>query len=93
MVLAINRLGVKRMVIETNKVQNNMAVSDAEAKANPKMVKAAVLAQIKRWIGNGSFQRQPIRLASKVLTSRYVLTWKRLPNSARIIKCRICVHV
>ena len=92
LVLTIDKLGVKRMVIETNKVQSNMAVSDAEIKANPEMVKSAVLAELKRWIENESFRRQPIARASNILTSRYVLTWKRQPDGIRIMKCRICVH-
>ena len=61
LVFSIDKLGVKRMVIETNKVQNNMAVSDDEIRNNPDMVKSAVLAEIKRWIDNSSFRRQPAR--------------------------------
>ena len=92
LVFSVDQLGVKRMVIETNKVQNNMAVSDDEIRNNPEMVKSAVLAEIKRWIDNKSFTRQRSRDASNILTSRYVLTWKRQDDGTRIMKCRICVH-
>ena len=48
LVCTIDRCGVKRMVVETKKLQNNMTASDPEAKANPEMVKAAILAGKKR---------------------------------------------
>ena len=60
------------MVVETNKVQSNMAVSDAGTKANPEMVKAAVPAELTRWIDDESFRRQPTRQAINEVTSRYV---------------------
>ena len=45
-----------------------------------------------RWIENCSFRRRARRHASNVLSSRYVLTWKRQPDGGRLMKCRLCVR-
>ena len=91
-VLAVDRAGIKRSLIETNKTQSNMTVSDDEMRQHPEMVKAAILAELRRWVDNGSFKRQPRREAKNLLTSRYVMTWKRQSDGSRIMKCRICVR-
>ena len=91
-VMVVDRAGIKRSLIETNKTQSNMTVSDDEMKQNPEMVKAAILAELRRWVDNGSFRRQPRREAQNLLTSRYVMTWKRQSDGSRVMKCRICVR-
>ena len=72
--LAVDRAGIKRSLIETNKTQSNLTVTDDEMRENPEMVKAAILAELRRWVDNSSFRRQPRREAQNLLTSRYVMT-------------------
>ena len=71
---------------------SNVTVSDDDLRANPKLVAAAVLAELMRWIDNCSFRRKARRWARNVLSSRYVLTWKRQPDGGRLMKCRLCVR-
>ena len=66
-------------------------MTDDDLKKNPKLVAAAVLAELMRWIENCSFRRKARRWARNVLSSRYVLMWKRQPDGGRLMKCRLCV--
>ena len=86
------QIEAKRLIINTNKTQNNMQCTSDEIKNNTDLVKAAVLAEILRWVNNDSIKRQPRRNAVNLLTSRYVFTWKRGPDSQRYMKCRLTAH-
>ena len=91
-VLLVDKAGVKRALIETNKTQSNMSVSDEDLVKNPELAKAAVLAELLRWIDNTAVQRQSKKDAWNLLTSRYVFTWKLQTDGTRIMKCRLTVH-
>ena len=91
-VFVVDRMGIKRTLIETNKTQSNLQVTDEDMRKHPEQVKAAILAELKRWVENDSFKRQPRSQAKNLLTSRYVMTWKRQTEGNRIMKCRICVR-
>ena len=56
-IYTVDRAGIKRQLIETNKTQNNMSVSDEDLRRHPTQVKAAILAELKRWVENDSFRR------------------------------------
>ena len=68
-VLYVNKIGIKKSLIETSKVQTNMNATPEELAKNPELVKAAVLAEIMRWIEIASFKRQLKSKAGNVLTS------------------------
>ena len=91
-VFVVDRMGIKRTLIETNKTQSNLQVTDEDMRKHPEQVKAAILAELKRWVENDSFKRQPRSQAKNLLTSRYVMTWKRQTEGNIIMKCRICVR-
>ena len=92
-VLQIDKMGVKRMIIETSKAQSNASVTDDDLRAlDPKVVEAAVLAELQRWIDNCAVRRQKRHLARNLVTSRYVFTWKLQSDGSRLLKCRLTVH-
>ena len=65
----------KRMIIATNKTQNNLEASPAEVKAHPDLANAAILAELVRWTSKDqALRRQPRNQAVNLLTSRYVFT-------------------
>ena len=74
---AVKRAGAieaKRMIIATNKTQNNLEASAEEVRRHPDLAKAAILAELLRWTTkNQALRRQPRRQAANLLTSRYVL--------------------
>ena len=82
----------KRIIVQSNKVQNNLNCTIEDLTKNPTLVKAAVLAELKRWASNGAFRRISRAKAFNMLTSRYVFTWKRMADGSRYMKCRLCVH-
>ena len=95
-VFQTDRAGVKRLIIETNKVQSNAAVSDDElrelTRKTPEVITAAILAELMRWVDNAAIKRQRRHLARNLVTSRYVFTWKLQADNSRILKCRLTVH-
>ena len=76
-VLVVDRQGVKKMIIEVSNAQSNAPVSSDDCRKHPELVKAAVLAEIIRWVQNGGLRRQSRKDARNVLSSCYVLTRKR----------------
>ena len=91
-VFYIDRNGIKKQLIESNKVQSNLHVTDEELRQNPEMARAAVLAELIRWDSNQSIRRKLKKDAINTLTSRYVFTWKRQEDGSIIMKCRLTVH-
>ena len=95
-VYAVKKAGAiaaKRMIIATNKTQNNLEASPDEIKQPYDLAKAAILAELLRWTTkNQALRRQPRRAATNLLTSRSVFTWKRNSDGTRYLKCRLTVH-
>ena len=86
-------IAAKRMIIATNKTQNNMEATPEEIKGHPDLAKAAILAELLRWTTkNQALRHQPRSQAANLLTSRYVVTWKRNDDGTRYLKCRLTVH-
>ena len=86
-------IAAKRMIIATNKTQNNFEASPEEVRKHPDLAKVAILAELLRWTTkNQALRRQPRRQAANLLTSRYVFTWKRNDDGTRYLKCRLTVH-
>ena len=57
-VLLIDRATIKSAVIESSNSQSNVNVSEEDMRKYPDLVKAAVIAEIGRWIENGSWNRK-----------------------------------
>ena len=49
-VLLVDKNAAKRMIIETNKTQNNLNCTDDDIRKHPDLARAAALAEIKRWV-------------------------------------------
>ena len=74
----VGAIAATRMIIATNKTQNNMEASPEEIRDNYDLAKAAILAELVRWTTkNQALRRQHRRGSANLLTSRYVFTWKR----------------
>ena len=67
-VVKFDRQGVKSTLIESSRSISNVTVSDDDLRAIPKLVAAAVLAELMRWIDNCSFRRKARRWARKCAT-------------------------
>ena len=80
------------MVIERNIAQSNQLVTQEDMRKFPEAFKKAVAAELQRRVENASFRRQLRKDAENVLSSRYVVTWKRQEDGTRIMKCRMCVR-
>ena len=91
-VLLIDKNHIKQVVIERNTAQSNQPVTQDEMKKNPEIFKKAITAELQRWVENASFKRQLRKDAENILSSRYVVTWKRQEDGSRIMKCRMCVR-
>ena len=86
-------IAAKRMIISTNKTQNNLECTPDDIKQHYDLAKAAILAELVRWTTkNQALRRQSRKDARNLLTSRYVFTWKRSPEGSRYMKCRLTVH-
>eukprot|EP00971_Amphidinium_carterae_P328570 6460520-Amphidinium_carterae.1 len=72
--------------------KSNHNLTSEEKRQHADEVKAAVLSELKRWVGLNSLKRVSRRGAVNVLESIYVLTWKRDAKGNRQIKCRLCVR-
>ena len=55
-VLVVDRQGVKKMIIEVSNAQSNAPVSAEECSKHPEVVRAAVFAEIIRWVQNGGLR-------------------------------------
>ena len=70
-------IAAKRMIIATNKTQDNLGCTPDDIKQHYDLAKAAILAELIRWTSkNQALRRQPRKEAFNLLTSRYVFTWK-----------------
>ena len=86
-------IAAKRMVIATNKTQNNLEATPDDIRKHPDLAKAAILAELVRWTTkNQALRRQHRREVVNLLTSRYVFTWKRNAGGTGYLKCRLTVH-
>ena len=78
-----DKQGARNALIAGSRTQSNLNVTDDDLRKHPKLVASAVLAELLRWIENCSFRRRPRREANNILSSRYVLTWKRQSDGSR----------
>jgi hypothetical protein len=91
-VFMIDNNQTKQVILERNNTQTNFNCTDEDIRKNPELVRAAISVEIKRWLDTDSIRRRLRRNAHNLLTSRYVMTWKRGEDGVRFMKCRLCVH-
>ena len=72
--------------------QRKKVMTNEEIAKYPEECKAAILAELQRWVKLGSFARQWRKDARNLITSRWVLTWARQTDGSVKIKARLCVH-
>eukprot|EP00959_Pyramimonas_sp_CCMP1952_P163324 3414048-Pyramimonas_sp.AAC.1 len=69
-----------------------MAVVDEDPRNSPGLAKAAVLAELSRWVEYNSITRRPKKGAWNLPASRFASTWKSQNYGTRHMKCRLTAH-